>query len=161
MARRIRAKHAEKILSDRREAMETPFPQTEVQLKRVLSFDDTESPEETAADGENQQFGPEETDNAEGFEEEAFPGGSKAEVPEVHRFREHEPTTTRQVQRTSLMDRFPSERYAVEPETYIINKVCALVPLEGTAFGDRFNLFGRTDQGCFSISRVQRVVERA
>jgi hypothetical protein len=59
---------------------------------------------------------------------------------EAHRFREMEisaPASAISVKK-GLMERFSSDQFVAEPETFIVNKICALVPMEGTGLGNRF-----------------------
>jgi hypothetical protein len=40
--------------------------------------------------------------------------------------------------RKSVLDMFPTESFEAKPDTFIVNKMCALVPVEGTSLALRF-----------------------
>jgi hypothetical protein len=59
---------------------------------------------------------------------------------EAHRFREMEISAPESAisAKKGLMERFSSDQFVAEPETFIVNRICALVPMEGTGLGNRF-----------------------
>jgi hypothetical protein len=64
-------------------------------------------------------------------------GGGKAEDQRFHGLEGQLPASGVPAKK-SLMDRFSTESFAAQPETFIVNKICSLVPVEGTALARRF-----------------------